>query len=323
VLDSNKWSSYWGSGAITTFENRFPNSYTGAIKDLWYSRFQLLTSGSKVLDLGCGNGALLSLVYGYSNTYSLPLEAIGVDFADIMVDQERFAHNELCTVRFLANTRMENTTLESGSIDLIISQFGVEYGRRPDSILEIKRVLKSGAVFSAVMHSTESVLLKETKFTLKAVEKVVSSQLTANAEQLVRRIFVVREQQGNVKNDQLCENLRRQLNEVVGKLVASIDPSLSERHIRYFCDKCIQSVRLAVGDQARQEDCLKILADLHATFLALKDRLEDMSEAALSPADFAEFRQNLESAGFTSIDHNLFEFEGHAFGYHVEGRLAD
>ncbi|MEC7955901.1 MAG: hypothetical protein VX158_01650, partial [Pseudomonadota bacterium] len=53
------WTSFWQHGHSTTFGAFFRNGYDGAIKHWWQHIIAGLPPHADILDVGCGNAALL------------------------------------------------------------------------------------------------------------------------------------------------------------------------------------------------------------------------------------------------------------------------
>lgn len=104
----------------------------------------------RVLDLGCGNGHLLSLVLDHCRNAT----GVGLDFSPTMLEQarDRFVHNERVT---LVEHNMDNPLPNLGRFDCIVSSFAIHHctdQRKQDLYTEAFALLEPGGVFCNLDH---------------------------------------------------------------------------------------------------------------------------------------------------------------------------
>ena len=159
TLDSVKWSEYWQYKTITTLSDMFPDNYDLSIADFW--RQQLSGDYRSVVDLACGNGALSWLANDMLNTDSQQAMITGVDFAAIdpfaILDRQPA---DFPGVKFLGGTAIESLPFDDGSVDMAISQYGIEYSDLTKTVSELGRVLKPNSKMCFILHDERSDLLK-------------------------------------------------------------------------------------------------------------------------------------------------------------------
>lgn len=105
------------------------------------SRSLGITSGMKVLDLGCGDGTTAI------PTAQLGADVLGVDIASNLVEagNRRVQEAGLSNVRFEEGDATDLKALEDDSFDLVMSVFGAMFAPRPfDVAKEMYRVTKPG-----------------------------------------------------------------------------------------------------------------------------------------------------------------------------------
>ena len=108
------------------------------------------TTSRHVLDLGCGNGHLLSLVLAHCPQAS----GVGLDFSPTMLQQarERFADNDRVT---LVEHNMDDPLPELGSFDCIVSSFAIHHctdERKRELYAEVWARLEPGGTFCNLEH---------------------------------------------------------------------------------------------------------------------------------------------------------------------------
>lgn len=161
------WNQYWNSpGVLNSFSEGLSNEgYRGTIHKTWQSLLSELKSGSRVLDLGCGNGGLALLATEVSLVESKNFKIDAADAATINPVQQFHKQpaiaRKLESITFHSEMPAENLGFEDHSLDAVISQFGFEYSDRKKSIKEVNRVLKQGGVFGAICHNASSAITEE------------------------------------------------------------------------------------------------------------------------------------------------------------------
>ena len=153
------WTQFLRSSTPTSFGAIFPDNYEGPIREFW--RQQLTGRLEHIVDVGCGNGALCLIADELLNRPELRTLITGVDFADI--DPFRYLgrdRGEHPGIAFIGNARAEALPFADGSIDLVMSQYGIEYSDFARSIPEVARVLKAGGRLAFIAHDTDSEVVR-------------------------------------------------------------------------------------------------------------------------------------------------------------------
>ncbi|MFT3931189.1 MAG: class I SAM-dependent methyltransferase [Spongiibacteraceae bacterium] len=159
TLNPEDWSQYWEGSTITTFQGLFENNYSNEIYNFWKN--QITKDCSKILDIACGNGALSWLANDILKSLGVQAKITGIDFADIdPFKRLGRKKSNYPNISFIANTPIENIPIEDSSIDLIISQYGIEYSDLNRTIPEVARILMSKGKLCLVMHIEDSALVK-------------------------------------------------------------------------------------------------------------------------------------------------------------------
>jgi len=165
------WTLYWRLGNTSSCVDGEADS--AALYDVWLKFFSQLPSGAAVLDLATGNGFVARVASTASQTHGLDLNVTGVDAAEI-------SPPEMPEGRFVSKVRMEALPFDDFSFDIVVSQFGFEYGARAECASEAGRVLKPGGQLRLVLHARAG-----------AVHQAISAQ--------VARLEVVLKQDGLVR----------------------------------------------------------------------------------------------------------------------------
>jgi ubiquinone/menaquinone biosynthesis C-methylase UbiE len=129
----------------------------------WSSFAASLGSRTRVLDLGCGAGAVASLVLEARED----VDVTGIDFARIPLT----LHSR---VELLSDTAMESLPFDEGSFGAAVSQFGFEYSQLDLAVREMARVLAPDASISLLVHHADSSIVAANRARLDALVAVLS-----------------------------------------------------------------------------------------------------------------------------------------------------
>lgn len=324
VAEIEQWNRYWAYGNLHSFSQVREGNYRGVLADFWQSRFRQLAAGSRILDIATGNGAIALLAREESDRLSRDFEIVGVDLADIdpvsQVKDPSLA-SKLQRIRFHGRTPAESLPFENGSIDLVCSQFGVEYGDLSRSIPEIARVLRAGGRFAAVVHHRESALLSATREELGQLDFVLNEvKLYLRARNLLRAMAAARQGGGGRKTrpkSAKIERKREALQEAMSRIQKAagmqINPNMLLGPARYVRE---------ILSATHRVDAVKLLDWLEEARLRVKAnqrRLMDMTEAARDDEDLRGIAQRLGANGLIGVESGqVHEEDGALVGWWIE-----
>ena len=203
---SKHWTNYWDQGHRTSFGANLENNYQGQLRKEWQQIFSKLIAGQCVLDLCTGNATLIRLAEDSIDNFN-QIRFIGVDYANL---QKEHTIASLDNVEVYGNTNIEQLPIGDSSIDLVISNFGIEYSNFTESLSEVSRVLRSGGQFEFICHHEDSLFIKDSNSCLVMLNRLhqkggvlftLESMLTALKEELFSDAEVYR----NRLNEQLSE----------------------------------------------------------------------------------------------------------------------
>jgi len=158
-LDPKDWSSFWKNQSITSFGNLFPQNYDGSILQFWQS--QLDGDYEHVVDLACGNGALTWICDSILNATVQRTKVTGVDIAAIAPFQVLSrSPKDFPMITFIGNTPIEQLPFPDGSIDVFVSQYGLEYADLDRAIPELGRTLSPNGKVCFILHDRESTVIR-------------------------------------------------------------------------------------------------------------------------------------------------------------------
>lgn len=161
------WTIFWqeqrpGSRCL---EGAHPET-AQALMTHWSSFAASLPPKIRVLDIGCGGGAVARwLVAARSD-----VQVTGIDIAEIprVVDSQ---------IELLSHTSMEALPFANASFSAAVSQFGYEYGRTGEAAKELARVLAPQAHFSFLVHHAASSVVAAGRARLRALTTFLGAEM--------------------------------------------------------------------------------------------------------------------------------------------------
>jgi SAM-dependent methyltransferase len=311
-LDRDEWSRYWERGTVTTFEGHFGDNYDAEIRDFWWRQFAALDDHAVIVDLATGNGALALLAARFAREHGRSFSITGLDSASVDAARLRAQLPELApdldAIELRGDTPLEETGMPAGTVDLVTSQFGFEYGDISAGAREACRVLRSGGRLALILHHEGSAILAQAREGLRQVELCVEDeQLLARARLLIKLLASVKP-----AKDARGPKLSPGAEKVRDEMLASIErirahagrPEVLERDAGFIAFLVPAVMRLV--DQSRRAHPRHVeqaWAAIHAEIESYRMRMVDLVSAAQDEAGIGAIRETLAAAGFTSIRH--------------------
>ncbi|WP_220733146.1 class I SAM-dependent methyltransferase, partial [Shewanella morhuae] len=171
---SQHWSEYWEQGHLTSFGTDFSSNYAGILKDIWLPIFKELRPNFEVLDIATGNGALPLLLKNYLDESNINGRVRGVDIAKIQ--PIKFDADNLIKIELIGEVNCESLPF-SDPVDLVTSQFGIEYSNLSASLKTVANILKTGGRLSLVCHHHNSMIISRNKQVLLLIQSVTTKKL--------------------------------------------------------------------------------------------------------------------------------------------------
>lgn len=175
--EAHAWTIYWrqsetGGGCLPSA----PPDLAQALQDFWRSFARLFPAGSRLIDLGCGTGAVAHLI-----AQARPGVAVtGVDFSQVPPSRAG-------AVELHSGVRVEALPFADGAFDGAVSQFGIEYSDVRRAAAELARVLKPGAPVAFAVHHVGSPIIEHNRRRDSAIEVLTGDE--------VRSLFIAGERE--------------------------------------------------------------------------------------------------------------------------------
>ena len=290
------WTSFWEHGHSTTFGAFFKDGYDGAIKSWWH---QILTSVPQpvdVLDIGCGNGALLLDLLEKRITGSYTgVDLAGVKLSDVA--KQKLNVNNTLKAQLKPKTDAEQLPFESESLDLTVSVFGIEYSDLKKSLPEAIRVLKPGGAFHALMHADESVISSMSARALSEFQDEDMASIVKNLNTIDQQLNELRIP-AKLKTSREAEAARTDLNALAQKYMSNLDPKTGNAIMVQFVGDALKYFKMI-----KQSDVVRkrYIDGLSAEFAASRQRYHAMAAAAQNEADVHSIQTLLQTQPCASV----------------------
>lgn len=304
------WSTYWASGALHSCANSYQDNYRGAIEDFWSAVFKCLGKSSRVLDIATGNGALplmLSRLRGHEAGDSID----AVDLAEIAPAWN--TAEQWPQIRFHSGIRMERLPFENQSFDLVVSQYGIEYGKWPEALSESLRVCRSEGVLALVLHHSDSVLVSVGRNELRNHEFLTSPRgLIESARRVIPWVAAMRAgtfSQENAGEAQGCKAAYNLAMRMIGEEIALAPVPDLLLEARESIHRLVSEAAAADADTGR---ILSLLEQYSDSLAAAALRTAEMVSHALDQAGMDAMKRYLIEArpGWKATSRTILQAEG-------------
>jgi len=291
VADS--WDTYWhGTGDIGVF-SRGGVSHP-AILAFWDDFFQTVKQDyatPKIIDIASGNGAVVERALATFGDEQPDFTCLDVSAAAITNIQNRFPHVNGVV------TDARAIPFDSGSFDIVTSQFGVEYAGL-EAISEVARLLATGGQLAFLLHSQEGSIQRECVESLDAIVQLQNSQFIPYAVEMFSAGF------------QAVRGADRAPYEAAAKKLAPAIATLEEIMKQYGQQVAGDTIARLYNDvgQIHQRiqhyepgEVLDWLNRLDGELDAYAGRMSSMSESAIGSETFEQIVAGLHNRDYTIV----------------------
>ena len=159
------------------------SNYTLELCGVWLEFFGALPDGSRVLDIGTGNGAVVLLAKDAAVAAGKTFDIHGTDLAQIdPVRHVRNGANLYAGIEFHPGTPTERLPFENCHFDAVSGQFALEYTEIDAALREVHRVLRAGGRAQFILHHEQSVIAGNARASIE------QSRLVLDDTQVLRKL---------------------------------------------------------------------------------------------------------------------------------------
>ena len=304
------WDSYWAHGFLTSFAGAFKGNYAGAIRDLWDRRFAALADGTRILDIGTGNGAIALLAAAAAQKFDRRFDIDALDLADIQPTRSlRDASRTLLPhIRFHPRTDASRSGFDNDCFDLVTGNFALEYTDWPATVSELTRVTARDGEHMFVMHSSESVISGTAEVELAHIDLLLNKTgLFDRARELIDTIGSLVDDTGvgiaadskRLSAEPAVEKCRLALNMAASQVSEVIERSAHPEILRTALGHISQAYRLLQSSDHRT--ALAHLAQAQTEIAANAARLTALRRAVSTRPDIERLVDLYQTHGYTNI----------------------
>lgn len=272
-MREDPWTLFWRADHLESCVAQCNETDAAGIAELWQRFARELETGSRVLDLATGNGAVPRHLLAAEPT----LRITAVDLADI--DPVRFVSGapELQSVHFMGGIDICSLPFESGSFQALTSQFGFEYAPLIPATESCCRVLAKGGSMLLLLHHVGSEVVRSTGVALMEMES------------LLRQAGVV---------DTLVQFAHKKLPVQVLEDAGRAHLAADCKKSKHLTGQVFEGInRVIVGNKDNAADAASLAANIAVRLRAERARLTRLQSAALDEAKITKLRSLLRSGG--------------------------
>ncbi|WP_043318956.1 class I SAM-dependent methyltransferase [Microbulbifer sp. HZ11] len=300
------WDEFWQQGYITTFGLPLVNNYTGKLRELWEEIFSNLDSGTELLDLATGNGAIPCIAYSTLKKANKFANICAIDRAKIpaSIPASPEINEAREHIHFFGDSSCEELIFPDNKFDLITSQFGIEYSEWKQSLPEAHRVLKPGGECHFFCHCDRSALIISTQSDLEVYESALEEMkifehainFTKNFQSIGETKLACTTTLNNAVN---CLQAKHK-----GHDLCQIIVNETSQQLKRLNSTSAELVR-------------ESLETIRKSFRAAQGRQKDMLSAALSKKDVTYISQFARDIGFDKVKAVDFSQDGDLVGVYI------
>lgn len=313
------WSNYYRSGALVTGPPGADGGYDDEIKALWLEVINPLSSGSMILDIGTGNGAIPAIVSASAQSLSTNWTVHGTDLAaidpvgDVTNGAELFAN-----CHFYPNIASEHLPFDDQAFDLVCGQYALEYADTQAALREVRRVLRPRSWARFVIHHRDSVLLVNAQATLNEIELVrASADLYGKLKVLIDHIGPLRP---------IDSPEAKALHEAIQKINQGMQQA-KPTGTGQTLNVCIETAKNILHVRSQSEDPTDALDALSVATEDLAyscERLQDLVRVAHDAEQINALIDTAETCGLQSQGHRaLFHRQSNLIGWVLDFSQRD
>ena len=169
-----QWAEYYRNGWLASFPLGSRGGYQGALLELWRDFFGHLTPGSRIVDIGTGNGPIALIARDVAVERRVGFDIHGIDLAAIDPPANVQGGTSLFEgIRFHPGVAAASMPFEDRSVRAVTGHFALEYTDPPGTLNEVARVLEPDGVALFVAHHTDSALARHAAESLRHGELIL------------------------------------------------------------------------------------------------------------------------------------------------------
>lgn len=315
-LNADEWSTMWDAGSITTFGGMFDSNYDSEFLEFWKNQLEQ-GQWSHLADLCCGNGALSWIANDICNAGSASTKVTGVDIARIdpfkTLQRKKTDYPE---VEFVGDTSIDELPFSDQSLDIAVSQYGIEYANTSKVVSELGRVLTQKSKLVFIMHSHDSDLLLSTLSSAGKYEYILGEGRFHELLLELDTLYNSKKNPQQVAADPDVRSIQAKIQKLIFDIQTMDNKSAGAENNRLVLSY-MKSVLSLFEDLSKFKN-RKRSALIEQGIEIVKDtlaRMYDLKSAALSEESYKELVGQIENLGYSVERRGHFLIGGKKMGY--------
>lgn len=291
-MDVRHWERFYRGGSLVSCPVGDSVNYSGRVRSAWEKFFNTLEDGSRVLDVGCGNGPVSLIAKETAAGGGLSFVIDAVDLAQIdplrdVPDGDRLFDG----ITFHPGVRADALPFPDECMDAVVGQYILEYTDIAETCSEIYRILKPGGCCQFIVHHDQSVIVRNARESLR--------QIGAVREHRVPRLLASLVDTPSDKPHRAKE-LAAALSAAMHELREQHDEADNALVLDWLGHGCAGIVELA--RTGRRGEATRAQKQLEAELSNWRARLEDLVRGARSAAQLRDIETSAARAGLSSTE---------------------
>ncbi|NQD38730.1 class I SAM-dependent methyltransferase [Permianibacter sp. IMCC34836] len=318
------WTSYWQhTESLNSFEHgNQACQYSGEIRRYWEAQIWPLADNSTIVDIGTGNGAIAFIAAAAAAARQANIKIFAIDPAEIAprarVEKNLELGSLLSSIRFFPKTYAESLPFNNRSIDLVTSQFALEYSRLGESIAECSRVLKPSGKIRCITHSLESEIVQNSIVGQRVLSHLIDEiPFFSTAEYLLELIGSAYAVGGvqRLKHDNAANRARRDFNNLMKDLDAKFQTDSERDWLESIVLNVLQLLKLSESFTLSEK--LDSLSKIKQANVLCLSRLSEQVSVAMSESRLSELFSICSAHSLEMCEFPFF-VDGMLFGHVIE-----
>jgi ubiquinone/menaquinone biosynthesis C-methylase UbiE len=311
---SKQWTDYWADGHLHSLSAAFEANYAGTLADFWHNAFSALPEQARLLDIGTGNGAIPLLAIDYLKQQKVELnhwDITGIDLAQVSNQHIDASYN----IKLMGGVSATDTPFDE-PFDLITAKYALEYMPRAAALAEIKRLLKPGASFAAILHHEKSAIATFCQQELEQIKLLADSKIFISVRNLIKAMGNFKPSDPSThKPNAKADRLRASFNQAAGFIQQQQQKFLNPA----FMMGCLGTLA-QLFEQLDNLNLKQRLEHIEQCRLRVKSnslRLKDFADALLTEQAFNELCEQFKALGFEITKADEISHQGDLLGWQL------
>ncbi|MEZ7972450.1 MAG: methyltransferase domain-containing protein [Pseudomonadales bacterium] len=287
---ANEWDRYWrGSSSANAYSAG--GSKHPVLQQFWRELFMASLSEypqGRMIDLCGGSGAVLSAAEGLSVSEGTELISLDISVSALALVVQNYPY-----VQTIA-ADAAHIPLESKTMDLVSSQFGIEYAGE-QAMSEVARLPRKGGKLALVLHHSDGLIQQECASSADAIQRLIDSDLISMALDMFEKGYSMLRGAGS---DEFHSAAR-----AVNPVYRSLEPIMDEHGV-HVAGETIATLYNRIAEiqknlpRYEETEVIGWLEAMASELPAYADRMVAMCQSGQSPEQFKSFCAHLSQMNY-------------------------